>query len=80
MTDHKLIAEKLKKALPDVKCGFSKSPRKGNKELWVFKMETTPERVSMLECLVETQEVGEWSMFFSKDKSTTGLQLMVTLG
>lgn len=79
MTDHKLIAEKLKKALPGTKIHFSKSPRKGGKELWVFKMETRDERVNMLECLVQTGEVGEWTMFYSKDKLTTGLQLMATV-
>lgn len=79
MNDHKLIAEKLKKALPGTKIHFSKSPRKGGKELWVFKMETQEARVSMLECLIETQEVGEWTLFYSKDKMTTGLQLMATV-
>lgn len=79
MPDHKAIAAKLKQALPGVKFHFSTSPRKGNKSLWVFKMESQPERVNMLNCLIETGEVKGWDAFFSKDKSTTGLQMMVTL-
>jgi hypothetical protein len=78
MTDHKSIAEILKKNIVG-KIGFSTSPRKPNRSLWVFKMEATDERVEKLNALIADGSVGEWTIFYSKDKMTTGLQLMVTL-
>lgn len=73
--DHKAITDALKKAT-NAKVSFSKSPRKGGKEFWAWKLEATPERIEAVEMLIAEEKVTPCAIFFSKDKSTTGLMVM----
>ena len=75
MSDHKSVVEAVKKATSS-KVSFSKSPRKGNKEFLAIKLEATPERVEALEQLLAEPVAEGWALFFSKDKSTTGLYVI----
>lgn len=67
-----------------LKSNFSTSKRVVNKshfELGVFKLDSTPERVStMLSFLSELDEysIDGWSIFSSRDGATTGLKKMLT--
>jgi hypothetical protein len=75
MNDHKSVVEAVRKAT-DAKARYSESPRKGERVFLAIKLESTPERVSALESMLKSEgnEIFEgWYMFYSKDRSTTGL-------
>lgn len=74
--DHKSTLSIIKQALPGTRMGFSTSPRKGGRSFWAIKMEATPERVEALEKLIADDKLPHWSLFFSKDRATTGVHVI----
>lgn len=75
--NNKEIVNTLKSEF-NVKVALSRSPRKGDKWLWVAKMVKTDDQMThQLNELVTSGRVDGWTTFSSRDGNTVGLQCLV---